>query len=71
MSNQSRQQGYIPASFFHRTDRWVLDETGYHYRVRKGETIGPFSCEKEAKNDLSGYIKHLSTNQSVTTHHRS
>lgn len=71
MSNQSRQQGYFPASFFRRTDRLLLDDTGYHYRVRKGETVGPFSCEKDANNDLSGYLKHLTTNQSLSTHHSS
>ncbi len=71
MDNQSRQQGYFPASFFHRTNRLVLDETGYHYRVRKGKIIGPFSCEKDASKDLNGYIENLAIDQSFTTHHRS
>ena len=69
MDNQSRQQGYFPASFFRRTDRLLLNGTGYHYRVRKGETIGPFSCEKDANNDLRGFIKHLTTNKSFSPPH--
>lgn len=66
MNNQSRQLGYFPASFFRRTDRLVLDDTGYHYRVRKGETIGPFSCEKEAASDLNSFIKQLATENSFS-----
>ncbi len=67
MSHQSRHQGYFPASFFRRSDRFVLDDTGYHYRVRKGIPIGPFATEKDAYQDLNGYIKHLATNKSFAT----
>ena len=67
MGNQSRLQGYFPASFFRRTGRLILDDTGYHYRVRRGTTIGPFPTEKEANQDLNGYIKGLATDKSFAT----
>ena len=71
MDNQSREQGYFPASFFRRTDRLLLNDAGFHYRVRKGQNIGPFSSAKDANKDLSVYIKSLATNQSFTAHHNS
>jgi hypothetical protein len=67
MNNQSRHQGYFPASFFRRTDRLVLDDTGYHYRIRKGKAVGPFPTEKAAYRDLRGYIKLIPIDESLSS----
>ncbi len=67
MNNQSRHQGYFPASFFCRTERLILDDTGYHYRVRKGEAVGPFPTEKAACQDLNSYIKYIAINESLSS----
>jgi len=59
MDHQSRAQGYFPGSFFRRSNRLVVNENGYHYRVRDGKMIGPFESEFDAITNLQNYIQSL------------
>jgi len=59
MNHQSRAQGYFPGSFFRRSNRIIINDTGYHYRVRSGKIIGPFVTEMDACLDLHGFIHSL------------
>ena len=57
MNNQSRNQGYFPASFVRRSQRVVISDQGFHYRIRKGRAVGPFNTEMDANVALSHYLK--------------
>lgn len=56
MNNPNRNIGHFPASFFNRTSRVVLNESGYHYKIREGTPIGPFQSEVQALCDLNRFI---------------
>ena len=56
MNHQSRAQGYFPGSFFRRSKRIIVNENGYHYRIRSGQLVGPFQSEVEANIDLNNFI---------------
>lgn len=56
MSHQSRAQGYFPGSFFRRSNRVIVNENGYHYRIRSGQMVGPFKTKNEAIVDLNSFI---------------
>ena len=57
MNIQNRGEGYFPGSFFRRSERVVVDDSGYHFRTRQGETVGPFLTESDANLNLGLYLK--------------
>lgn len=65
MKHQSRVQGYFPASFFRRSDRILINNQGYHYRVRKGDTVGPFAKESDAHINLNKYLKQVAIEEPI------
>lgn len=56
MYTQSRTNGYLPASAFTRKERMVIDDSGYYYKTREGEQIGPFPTQSCANFDLNIFI---------------
>jgi len=56
MKKTNRAIGYFPGSFFNRTERILIDDKGFHYRVREGEAVGPFLSEFAAHSDLNRFI---------------
>ncbi len=57
MNNQQRAHTYVPASFFNRSDRILIDDNGFYYKTREGATAGPFLTESKALFDLNIFIK--------------
>lgn len=56
MNKTNRKIGYFPASFFQRHERLIVDDLGFHVRVRKGISIGPFESELEANLNLNDFL---------------
>lgn len=56
MTNQQRAHTYVPASFFKRSDRILIDDAGYYHKTREVGVTGPFHTEAKALFDLNIFI---------------
>lgn len=71
MNTSSRSIGHFPGSFFSRTERILVDDNGFHYRIRKGVSIGPFATESDARSDLERFINQVANQTKLIQTHRS
>ncbi|MBV1908856.1 MAG: hypothetical protein KUG78_06005 [Kangiellaceae bacterium] len=57
MECKNRTSGYFPGSFFQRSHRIKVLGKGIFYRIREGQSLGPFASLSEAETDLRAYIR--------------
>lgn len=52
-----RAKGYLPASYYNRTDKILCGDSGFYYKTSDGENVGPFDTEVQAMYDLNNYVR--------------
>lgn len=57
MEAQNRLGGVLPAAAFTRKERLVVNDSGYYFKTREDNLMGPFPTEAEAKFELNTFIK--------------
>jgi hypothetical protein len=57
MNLQHRANGYLPAVCFNRSERILIDDSGYYYKTREGEVVGSFATEAAARYDMNKFLE--------------
>ncbi len=56
MNMKSRENGYLPAAAFMRTDRVVMQTDGYYYKTREEGIVGPFATRSLVNFELNIFM---------------
>ncbi|WP_444996996.1 DUF6316 family protein [Aliikangiella sp. IMCC44359] len=52
-----RTEELQPSTLYKRSDRFVVNDSGFFYKTREGDLHGPFSTESSALFDLNIFLE--------------